>query len=793
MVFQQPKTHALSMAMQEMSEGRGHGAFEEEQRHIVADPLLRGRFEDMDRVMSRLKIAAHQDDAATSGFQPESYKSESHHARLHHDVSKPNGAISEYTGGVPQLPVLPPPHSEPEADQEQLMRLPQQEQSGLLQQHARPGEEVEIRDQQRKADGPEDQQRLRQLISGLQDENLSVNDVLSLLENELRWPQGSNDAPHILPEWEAPTKPKDPMPQTAAQPHMNEQPVVRFEYSPGSRTLGPSAHGISPRSPAKAPLVVLSVEEQQLLTQGNHRQESTNQSITPPLLPGSNVSGGIEEGGPECGNCKVLQRQLRAVLQSLAGISSRIYHWSECLNIGRRQEILSLTLEYLRPCSHVDPALEQICSVLAAEFLKGSKSNTVQPRGEKQMWSWWDAKPNGFDSPSQKSYGNSGIAANTTAATKDFIPPEQIELRQAPTTIMSGIYKRTDTIVNDRVVYHQLTSDGDFYFVYCDDDVWALKQNNTGNPDDSMFIFCEESVPHPAACRSFWKTFVEETGEFKDDPSCLVRPYSGPTFSSIPEEGGGTQESELAVLDKVEMTHSGQEDLDGMYIKVANTLVNEQPVYFKADGADPTMGLYILVIDDGIWALKAELSGDNEDTLFAYTEDLEAETPANSHEPWLVFDASTGEFANVGAEVRAVKTASTIGSSSAAGNSDLSAELRQKAVRCLLSHGGQCTFVEAAAALGLKQGSPEYNEGLKVLREVADMDTIKGRPMLKLKPEYNQAVHQPAVDSGGRGAAIAPAIDSSEPLSAYGREETSSSQSGKQLRGFKPASMRLGS
>merc|ERR1719191_2635514 len=127
------------------------------------------------------------------------------------------------------------------------------------------------------------------------------------------------------------------------------------------------------------------------------------------------------------------------------------------------------------------------------------------------------------------------------------------------------------------------------------------------------------------------------------------------------------------------MLASTQPDLDGIYVQLDHW-VNECPVYFKADSADESMGLYMVVIDDGVWAVKVEPTGDNEDTLYAYTEDAEAEDPAKSTEPWFIFDPSTGDFKDVGAKVRLPSSVTSL----VAGSNVNSDEIRQKAIDCLI-------------------------------------------------------------------------------------------------------------
>ncbi|CAE7250798.1 unnamed protein product [Symbiodinium natans] len=62
-----------------------------------------------------------------------------------------------------------------------------------------------------------------------------------------------------------------------------------------------------------------------------------------------------------CSRCPVLNLQVRALSQSLAGLGAKTFNWSSGLSKLQRRDLAEVVLEYCRPCAHLDPTLEDLC------------------------------------------------------------------------------------------------------------------------------------------------------------------------------------------------------------------------------------------------------------------------------------------------------------------------------------------------------------------------------------------------------------------------------------------------
>ncbi|CAK9090733.1 unnamed protein product [Durusdinium trenchii] len=62
-----------------------------------------------------------------------------------------------------------------------------------------------------------------------------------------------------------------------------------------------------------------------------------------------------------CSRCHVLNMQVRALAQSLAGLGAKAFNWSMGLSKLQRRDLAEAVLEYCRPCAHLDTTLEGLC------------------------------------------------------------------------------------------------------------------------------------------------------------------------------------------------------------------------------------------------------------------------------------------------------------------------------------------------------------------------------------------------------------------------------------------------
>lgn len=65
-----------------------------------------------------------------------------------------------------------------------------------------------------------------------------------------------------------------------------------------------------------------------------------------------------------------------ALVQSLVGLGASAFNWSQGLGTPRRKGLAELVLSYSKPCSHIDPRLEDLCSDLSVELAKEKLDGT---------------------------------------------------------------------------------------------------------------------------------------------------------------------------------------------------------------------------------------------------------------------------------------------------------------------------------------------------------------------------------------------------------------------------------
>lgn len=79
---------------------------------------------------------------------------------------------------------------------------------------------------------------------------------------------------------------------------------------------------------------------------------------------GSDRAFTVNSAQLSCGRCTVLAMQVRALSQSLAGLSAKTFNWSAGLSKAMRRELVELILAYARPCGHLDPLIEEMLVAL---------------------------------------------------------------------------------------------------------------------------------------------------------------------------------------------------------------------------------------------------------------------------------------------------------------------------------------------------------------------------------------------------------------------------------------------
>jgi len=99
----------------------------------------------------------------------------------------------------------------------------------------------------------------------------------------------------------------------------------------------------------------------------------------------------------ECDRCAVMALQVRALAQSLAGLSAKIFNWSSMLKPALRRQLSDMVLQYTLPCAHIDESIQHLCDELSSTRW----DNTVDVDDTKKRrisrssatWHWWDSDP----------------------------------------------------------------------------------------------------------------------------------------------------------------------------------------------------------------------------------------------------------------------------------------------------------------------------------------------------------------------------------------------------------------
>lgn len=97
----------------------------------------------------------------------------------------------------------------------------------------------------------------------------------------------------------------------------------------------------------------------------------------------------LSSSGPRrCSRCDVLSQQVRAIAQSLVGLSARVMHWLESSGLAnaQRDAVEAMILEYARPCAHVEPSVAALVSELLEVLQKRRGGAAASPASSPEAW-----------------------------------------------------------------------------------------------------------------------------------------------------------------------------------------------------------------------------------------------------------------------------------------------------------------------------------------------------------------------------------------------------------------------
>lgn len=203
---------------------------------------------------------------------------------------------------------------------------------------------------------PDRNQVLQKMLDGLlEDDQLTVADVLGALESELR--SGPGRGPPLAEQYE---RYIGPLTEVAGPPAGAKRGGGTWQPAPlpsATPLLGPAPAGLHGGWQAPA------------LPQ---RRFSASEALGASAPRGHRHSH-VEESGEKvvfanCARCAVLEQQVRALAQSFAGLCSRIFNWSlsHCKGNTESKGLWFLLLKYAEPVNAVDNRIADVCANLQA-------------------------------------------------------------------------------------------------------------------------------------------------------------------------------------------------------------------------------------------------------------------------------------------------------------------------------------------------------------------------------------------------------------------------------------------
>eukprot|EP00933_Yihiella_yeosuensis_P039967 TRINITY_DN3416_c6_g1_i1.p1 TRINITY_DN3416_c6_g1~~TRINITY_DN3416_c6_g1_i1.p1 ORF type:complete len:426 (-),score=78.31 TRINITY_DN3416_c6_g1_i1:57-1334(-) len=223
----------------------------------------------------------------------------------------------------------------------------------------------------------------------------------------------------------------------------------------------------------------------------------------------------------ECPRCRALERQLQAVSQSLAGLSARLFNWSNspAVRLSEQLGLWEMTLQYLQPCAHIDFQIAETCARLAASIENHESKKPVSSKVSDVF-----STKRGSQTPFEKKGINKAPAADFGDRNLPVIEEVAVSFKASEhAKRLNGSYsRRKDLKVNQRSVYCL----GNRHLVFLDDDTWAIKEGADGDPQANVYAFCEDRAMEPFAVLSEWQVLDDHDG-FVSDREGVVRRSGG--------------------------------------------------------------------------------------------------------------------------------------------------------------------------------------------------------------------------------------------------------------------------
>ncbi|CAK9113446.1 unnamed protein product [Durusdinium trenchii] len=176
-----------------------------------------------------------------------------------------------------------------------------------------------------------------------------------------------------------------------------------------------------------------------------------------PVAAGAGDAAGAVDA---CARCRVLERQIQALAQALAGLGARVFNWTASgLSLRSQKTFLwDMTQQYLQPCAHLDGRLAETCSSLAAALKRDSRKVPLAAPGGHGLTS----------SPRRDEQPRPGAMA--APVTEEVLVSFKATSEAKK---LNGVYRRrTDLQVNGRPVY----CNGNRHLLFMADGAWVIKE-----------------------------------------------------------------------------------------------------------------------------------------------------------------------------------------------------------------------------------------------------------------------------------------------------------------------------
>ena len=176
-----------------------------------------------------------------------------------------------------------------------------------------------------------------------------------------------------------------------------QAPVPAAVAAPEPPALAPRLTAPPVAQPVSLESLLRGIETQQLSVA--EALSNLEQSPAPAPVPVAPAAPAPAPAAQRCEGCAVLGLQIRALSQSLAGLSASMVRWSEQLHQGRQKEVADMVLDYLQPLKQVDSRLEMLVLELRQDLAQaalGRKGAGGAARGGLEPVAWHldlDARP----------------------------------------------------------------------------------------------------------------------------------------------------------------------------------------------------------------------------------------------------------------------------------------------------------------------------------------------------------------------------------------------------------------